>query len=285
MHGMLSSEHLECWRHFVLACRIFCQRSISKDRLKVADILLLRFCQRTERQYERDIITPNMHMACHLSECVMDYGPLNHFWLFAFERFNGILGLLPNNNKLIETQMMRQFLKDQKVMWLPFPNEFQQDFEGLLASIRNDIPIDGTLASDSSKKLDFDVSNFSLTSGINITLSRSCIRSVFCETDLENIQQMYAHIYSTSTADVEVHAVYYRYMTVTIDGKVYGSYRSQSKHCSIILAKLNDEIRPTRINFFAKQCYYKSDLISHFLASLSWFQKERLWKACNNMGT
>ena len=102
---MLSNEHLECWRHFVLACRIFCQRSISKDRLKVADILLLRFYQRTERQYERDIITPNMHMACHLSECVMDYGPLNHFWLFAFERFNGILGLLPNNNKSIETQM------------------------------------------------------------------------------------------------------------------------------------------------------------------------------------
>ena len=177
MHGMLSSEHLECWRHFVLACRIFCQRSISKDRLKVADILLLRFCQRTERQYGRDIITPNMHMACHLSECVMDYGPLNHFWLFAFERFNEILGLLPNNNKSIETQMMRQFLNDQKVMWLPFSNEFQQDFEGLLASIRNDI-IDGTLASDSSRKSDFDVSNFLLTSGTNITISRSCIRSV-----------------------------------------------------------------------------------------------------------
>ena len=93
----------------------------------------------------------------------------------------------------------------------------------MLASIRNDVPIGGTLASDSSRKLDFDTSNysFSLTSGTDITLPRGYTRSVFCETELENIQQMYAHLYSTSTADIEVHAAYYRYMTVIIDGKVY----------------------------------------------------------------
>ena len=82
----------------MLACRILCQPSISLERLTVADTLLLRFCQRSERQYGKDIITPNMHMACHLRECILDYGPLNHSWLFAFEHFNGILGQLPNNN-------------------------------------------------------------------------------------------------------------------------------------------------------------------------------------------
>ena len=67
MHGL---EDLECWRHLVLACRILCQPSLSLERLTVADTLLLRFCQQAERQYGKE---PNMHMACHLRECILDY--------------------------------------------------------------------------------------------------------------------------------------------------------------------------------------------------------------------
>ena len=113
----------------MLACRILCQTRLTTDQLTVADTLLLRFCQRTERQYGKDIITPNMHMACHLHECIKDYGPINHFWLFAFERFNGILGQLPNNNRSVEVQMMKRFLNDQEVMWLNYPEEYKSDFK------------------------------------------------------------------------------------------------------------------------------------------------------------
>ena len=62
-----------------------------------------------------DIISPSMHMMCHLHECVLDYGPLNEIWLFPFERLNGILGQIPNNNKSIELHMMKHFLNDQCV--------------------------------------------------------------------------------------------------------------------------------------------------------------------------
>ena len=99
LHGLLSTEHLECWRHLVLACRYFCQPTLQANDVIIADALLLKFCKRTEELFGKDMITPNMHMSCHLRECVLDYGPLNHFWLFAFERFNGILGQLPNNNR------------------------------------------------------------------------------------------------------------------------------------------------------------------------------------------
>ena len=54
-----------------------------------------------------------MHMSCHLRECVLDCGPLNHFWLFSFEPFNGVLGQMPNNNRSVETQMMQRFLCDK----------------------------------------------------------------------------------------------------------------------------------------------------------------------------
>ena len=35
-----------------------------------------------------------------------------NFWCFSFERFNGIIGNEPTNNKSIEVQLMKQFLSD-----------------------------------------------------------------------------------------------------------------------------------------------------------------------------
>ena len=131
LHGLLSSEHMECWRHFVLACRLLCKTEISKDEVTIADALLVHFCRRIERLFGNEVITPNMHMCCHLCECILDYGPVNHFWLFAFERFNGILGQLPTNNRSIETQMMKRFLNDTQVMRVPLLTEFSDELETL----------------------------------------------------------------------------------------------------------------------------------------------------------
>lgn len=72
----------------------------------IGDALLLQFCRRTERMFGKCCITPNMHMHCHLRKCTEDYGPLHGYWLYAFERYNGILGAMPNNKKSIEIQLM-----------------------------------------------------------------------------------------------------------------------------------------------------------------------------------
>lgn len=127
-------------------------------------------------------------MACHLHECVLDYGPLNHFWLFAFERFNGILGLLPNNNKSIEIQMTKRFLNDQKVMWLSFPDEFQQDFETSFEK-----HVCGTLAFDFSlTDCEADMSDFSLTSSSHtIVLPKNYFRSLFSSTYIKVCMKSY----------------------------------------------------------------------------------------------
>lgn len=130
---------MECWRHFVLACRLLCHPTLTLQDVALADALLLQFCCRTKRLFGKDTITRNMHMSCHLHECIRDYGHLNHFWLFAFERFNGILGRLPTNNRLIEVQMMKQFLSDSNVKHIPFPNEFKEDFENLVCFDRSSV--------------------------------------------------------------------------------------------------------------------------------------------------
>ena len=72
----------------------------------------MKFCKRVEHMYGEEIITPNMHMHGHLKELILDYGPMQEFWLYSFERYNGILGKQPTNNKAIEPQLMQRFLRD-----------------------------------------------------------------------------------------------------------------------------------------------------------------------------
>ena len=83
---------------------------------------------------------PNMHLLAHMRECIEDYGPVQSFWLFSFERFNRMLGKLPHNNKSIEVQVMRRFQRDSKLMHVQLPKEFQSDFSSICfqETIEND---------------------------------------------------------------------------------------------------------------------------------------------------
>ncbi len=82
------------------------------------------------------LATPNMHLHCHLKECVLDYGPLHGFWCYPFERYNGLLGGLPNNNKSIEAQLMNRFLREKALMDLPSPDTFMDEFSHLIPHSR-----------------------------------------------------------------------------------------------------------------------------------------------------
>ena len=109
LHGILPVDHLECWRHFVLAYRILCKQSLSNTDIVLADSLLLQFCKRVERMFGEAAITPNMHLHGHVT---LDYGPVQEYWCFSFERYNGILAKQPTNNRAIEPQLLQQFLLD-----------------------------------------------------------------------------------------------------------------------------------------------------------------------------
>lgn len=84
LYDILPNEHLECWGSFVLACRILCKNTLSHGDIDLADALLLHFCKRVERLYGGDVITPNMHLHCHLKQVIKDYGPIQEIWLFFF---------------------------------------------------------------------------------------------------------------------------------------------------------------------------------------------------------
>ena len=130
LHQFLNKEELECWRHFVLASRILSKRAITDSDITISDLLLLQFCKRMECLYGKQVITPNMHMHCHIKDVLLDYGPVYGFWLFSFECYNGILG---SSNHCIEPQLMHRFLLDQSAYTLQYPEEFSGDFGHFLS--------------------------------------------------------------------------------------------------------------------------------------------------------
>ena len=131
LREILTDDHLECWRHFVLACRILTHYQLTEEQVSLADAHLLQFCKKVEQLYTGGIITPNMHLQCHLKDCILDYGPLHGFWCFSFERYNGLLGDLPNNNRSIEVQVMKRFIRDNAFLSCPLPEMYSEDFKGL----------------------------------------------------------------------------------------------------------------------------------------------------------
>jgi hypothetical protein len=88
--------------------------------IELAHQLFLFFGKEFEKLYGSDAVTPNMHLHCHLSECMYDYGTISSFWLFSFERYNGIMASLPTSKHYIEIQLMHQFITHDKALALQF---------------------------------------------------------------------------------------------------------------------------------------------------------------------
>lgn len=162
LKDIVPDEHLKCWKNFVIACLYICNQAITVADLTVIDKYLLKFCKSFEKLYGSDAVTPNMHLHCHLVDCIKAYGPVYGFWLFSFERFNGLLERMPRNNKTIEMQLMRRFDRDLQAQNIPFPEALHDDFLPLFSGLNtqqrgalgvHDINVEMLLMS--SKKTDY----------------------------------------------------------------------------------------------------------------------------------
>lgn len=117
--GLIPRSYYNCWQKYAKACKLICSRAITPAIVTEADVLLQEFCEDSCQLFGKEFCTLNMHKHLHLKQCILDFGPIYGFWCFPFERFNGKLGSFPTNNKNIELQIARKFLRDQTVMSLP----------------------------------------------------------------------------------------------------------------------------------------------------------------------
>lgn len=135
LYGLLESEHFECWRLFVHASLLLSTPMITIEDAEKGHRLLLEFCNKFESLYGSEKVTPNMHLHMHILSCIKDYGPIYSFWLFSFERYNGLLGNYRTNQRSVELQLMRRFLSDLQIHDLSLPSSgiiSEKDLEFLL---------------------------------------------------------------------------------------------------------------------------------------------------------
>ena len=95
-------------------------------------MLLNEFCLMFENLYGKEHCNINLHLHGHSHECLKDYGPVYSFWLFAFERLNGVLGSFHTNCHDLSLQIMRRFIRTKEFQLQTFCNEYKDDFSPLI---------------------------------------------------------------------------------------------------------------------------------------------------------
>ena len=53
--------------------------------LEIIDQAIEKMCKTFEELYGKANLTPNMHLAGHITDCMREHGPVYSFWLYAFE--------------------------------------------------------------------------------------------------------------------------------------------------------------------------------------------------------
>ena len=128
LKGTLPHRDYDCWLIFVKVCTLICKRCISLCDLDGIDQHIENFCIKFEELYGKNNLTPNMHLAAHITDCIREHGPVYSYWLYAFERMNGILGSFQTSYHDVSVQLMRKFSSMQQVCIDQWPDEFQDEF-------------------------------------------------------------------------------------------------------------------------------------------------------------
>ena len=97
---------------FADACRLLISTRITYSQIQDAHNFLVQFVQDTARLYEDSAVTPNMHLHLHLRDELQNFGCIQAFWVFSFERYNGYLKDAETNQKdCFEVTFMKRFIE------------------------------------------------------------------------------------------------------------------------------------------------------------------------------
>ena len=303
LNSTLPIEHYNCWYLFVEACKKLCQTVITKSQVLDAHELLLEFCRRFQHLYGAEACTPNMHMACHLKDCICDYGPLPAFWCFSFERFNGVLESMCKSWQGPEKQMFSKFLDLQFLKTLTSGN-LVGDEHGLVQNICS-IPMfkpsivhssveqtssESDIVSVQRSNYTCDISQIDATEKKYQTILSPLTEKVFDDSEMRHLEEMYAHLYPASLYECVQPARFYEEGKQAIINKEHFiSTKARSMRSAAVIAHWatstgishggDCQIRPGLVLSFIRHKTTVRKLncaadktYSHVLARVHWFQ-------------
>ena len=288
LKNYLPREDYRLWLLFLKACRVLTAPVITIRSLAEAHSSLMQFCRKFESMYGQLEVTPNMHLHSHLINCILDYGPVHNFWLFSFERFNGVLGDFKTNQRTVEMQLIRKFLRDQDIRDLAFPSLFREHFDPVFNQMKN-------TSMDPLQDISSTVDLLSLSDG-TVTKSNlwfdneACTRISPHKVDYLDDDELkfLMESYSIFLEGVDIRngtVIFDRYASVDFCGERYGSLDSRSERSSYVIAKwvgdvgqinpdTSDAFRPAVVRHYLKQnICIGGEWKTLVMAAVSWFQK------------
>ena len=230
LKDVIPDHHLHYWQSFVLACRLLCKPCITKADLIVADCKLLHFVKEYEKINGELSISPNMHLHLHLKECVENYGSIYGFWLFSFERYNGILGSYHTNNKTVEIQIMRKFMTSGILANIQYslPNEYRDFFSSNCVTQLESNGISGEsilrpqLMMASTGPLHGKESVW--TDLTSICFEKSYKLASLDQDELNALRSVYSSLYpEVIESSLHLASLYKKYKSLSVGGERYGS--------------------------------------------------------------
>jgi len=295
LKGILPENHLKCWQTYVLACKYICKPIISATDINIADGLFLKFCKEIETLYGKLVITPNMHLHCHLKDVLLDHGPVPSFWCFSFERYNGILGSTTTNKRSVELQLMRRFKLSHFLEDGSFPCEFKDNFLHICVQNKNDDKEDWIKSAEWSEKSKFR--SLAVASPLplgdvwknksGILCPRNFKVTPLDSDDAKLLLQVFHVLYPGCNIDLkDMCETIEKFGSLTIAAMTFGSkLMSRGIRSAKILASwtsnggfINKEtflLRPgTVLYYFNHSCIIKGEYTSHTFACVKWNRQD-----------
>lgn len=124
----ISLEIIKYWSLFVESIYILTSSQIHIDDINSADSKLQQFVIETEKTFHIGTMTYNIHQMLHLTEYVMNYGPLFLYSAFPFESENGRLLRAVNCAQGVPNQIVRYLNLNRAVRILKetvYPNAYE----------------------------------------------------------------------------------------------------------------------------------------------------------------
>lgn len=135
--GILPTQFLEHFFCLSFSIHILLQVSVSQHELQLAHESLVRFVKQMETLYGEENVSFNCHQLIHLTQSVLNWGPLWATSAFGFERNTGNLRAL-----LKDTNKNPQLIYQKFLLWQQLPVNLhssvfkrQPDFRELLAKL------------------------------------------------------------------------------------------------------------------------------------------------------
>ena len=255
LKGLVPHRDYGCWLLFVKAVNLLCQRSITIADLEKGDSLLVEFCSKFEELYGKDYFTINMHLHYHLKECISDFGPVYAFWLFSFERLNGVLGSYHTNCKDISLQLMRKFTTSSSYLNTDcWPSEYVEEFYPLVAH--------HTYSKGSLQLITFDQALSVACMQLDIIKPSPPIKEAAWEAhEREELKDIMASV--VGHTDCNLLLLYYKCFALKIDKFVLGSQKSHHVTKSHVMAchpDYDNQLHLARIEYYCKLSFKSEGL-------------------------